>query len=84
MSVSVFCLLMLHQAWPDRFLDRLAEMLREHRVQRALSVTFRVRLARRGIPATLALPTFAQSYLANLVTAAVRLIPLGQICHRGT
>ncbi|SDR59175.1 UreF protein [Rhizobiales bacterium GAS113] len=36
------------------------------------------RLAREGIPATLALPTFLQSYLANLVTAAVRLIPLGQ------
>jgi urease accessory protein len=78
MIVSVFCLSMQRQAWPDRVLDRLAEMLREHSVQPALSVILGARLARQGIPATLALPTFVQSYLANLVTAAVRLIPLGQ------
>jgi urease accessory protein len=35
-------------------------------------------LARQGIPARLALSAFLQSYVANLVTAGVRLIPLGQ------
>jgi urease accessory protein len=30
------------------------------------------------MPASLALPAFLQGYLANLVTAGVRLIPLGQ------
>ena len=35
-------------------------------------------MARQGVPATLALASFLQNYLANLVTAAVRLIPLGQ------
>ena len=35
-------------------------------------------MARQGVPAALALPSFLQNYLANLVTAAVRLIPLGQ------
>jgi urease accessory protein len=35
-------------------------------------------VTRQGIPATRALPACLQSYLANLVTAAVRLIRLGQ------
>jgi urease accessory protein len=35
-------------------------------------------LGRQRIPAHLALPAFLQSWLANLVTAGVRLIPLGQ------
>jgi urease accessory protein len=72
------CLATLQRAWPDRVLDRLAETLREHSVQPALSVILGTRLAREGIPASLALPSFLQNYLANLVTAAVRLIPLGQ------
>ena len=72
------CLATLQRAWPDHVLDRLAEMLSEHSVQPALSVILGGRLARQGIPATLALPTFLQSYLANLVTAGVRLVPLGQ------
>lgn len=63
---------------PIPFVNRLAEMLCEHSVQPALSVILGTRLARQGIPAALALPSFLQNYLANLVTAAVRLIPLGQ------
>ena len=78
MSVSVFCLSMLRQVWPDRVLDWLSEILCERHAQPALVVVLGVRSARQGIPATLALPAFLQSYLANLVTAAVRLIPLGQ------
>jgi urease accessory protein len=35
-------------------------------------------LARQGIPASLGLPAFLQGYIANLVTAGIRLIPLGQ------
>ena len=72
------CLATLQRAWPDHVLDRLAEMLCEHSVQPALSVILGARLARQGIPARLALPAFLQSYLANLVTAGVRLVPLGQ------
>jgi urease accessory protein len=68
----------LQQAWPDPLLNRLAEMLCEHSVHPALSVIVGTRLARQAVPATLALPSFLQNYLANLVTAAVRLIPLGQ------
>jgi len=37
-----------------------------------------IRAAKQDIPANLGLPAFLQSYVANLVTAGVRLIPLGQ------
>jgi urease accessory protein len=43
-----------------------------------LAVVLGVRLARQGVPPSLALPAFVQSYVVNLVTAGVRLIPLGQ------
>ena len=69
---------MLRQVWPDRVLDWLSEILCERHVQPALAVVLGVRSARQRIPASLALPAFLQSYIANLVTAGVRLIPLGQ------
>jgi len=72
------CLVTLRQVWPDQVLDCLSEVLRERRVQPTLAVVLGVCSARQGIPASLALPAFLQSYLANLVTAGVRLIPLGQ------
>jgi urease accessory protein len=72
------CLSTLRQVWPDRVLDWLSEMLRRHDVRPALAVVLAVSSARHGIPAGLALPVFLQSYVANLVTAGVRLIPLGQ------
>jgi len=72
------CLATLCQVWPNRVLDWLSEMLCERRVPPALAVVLGVRSARQGIAATLALPAFLQSYIANLVTAGVRLIPLGQ------
>ena len=72
------CLAMLREVWPDRILGWLSEILRERDVQPALSVVLAVRLARQGIAMSVALPAFLQSYIANLVTAGVRLIPLGQ------
>jgi len=72
------CLAMVRQVWPDRALDWLSEILSERQVQPALAVVLGVCLARQGIPACVALPAFLQSYMANLVTAGVRLIPLGQ------
>jgi urease accessory protein len=72
------CLATLRQVWPDLVVDWLSEVLRERQVQPALAVVLGVRSARQGIPAGLALPAFLQSYVANLVTAGVRLIPLGQ------
>ena len=43
-----------------------------------LAVVLGARSARERIPLCLALPTFLHSYVANLVMAGVRLIPLGQ------
>jgi len=72
------CLTTLRHVWPDSLLDWLLERLCEHHVQPILAVVLGVRSARQGIPASLALPAFLQSYIANFVTAGVRLIPLGQ------
>ena len=72
------CLVTLRHVWPDDAEDWLSEVLRERQVQPALAVVLGVRTARQGIPASLALPAFLQSHVANLVTAGVRLIPLGQ------
>ncbi len=72
------CMATLRRAWPDRVLDWLWHKLHERHVEPALAVVLGVRSARQDIPASLALPAFLQSYIANLVTAGVRLIPLGQ------
>jgi len=53
-------------------------MLCERTVQPTPAVVLGFSLARQGIPTSLALPAFLQSYIANLATAGVRLIPLGQ------
>ena len=72
------CLSTLRQVWPDPVLDWLSEILSERHVPPALAVVLGSSSARQGISAALALPAFLQSYIANLVTAGVRLIPLGQ------
>jgi urease accessory protein len=68
------CLNTLRQVWPDCILDFLLEI----QFQPVLAVVFGARSARERIPARVALPAFLHSYVANLVIAGVRLIPLGQ------
>jgi urease accessory protein len=72
------CLTMLRLVWPDQVLDYLARTLHERHILPALAVVLATRAAGSGIPILLALPAFLQSYVANWVTAGVRLIPLGQ------
>ena len=72
------CLATLCRVWPDPLRETLSELLSELRISPVLSVVLGVRAAKQDIPATLALPAFLQSYLANLITAGVRLVPLGQ------
>jgi urease accessory protein len=72
------CLATLRRVWPDRLLDWLSEILGEHHIQPTFSVVLGIRSARQGIPVSVALAAFLQSRIANLVTAGVRLIPLGQ------
>jgi urease accessory protein len=71
-------LAILCRIWPDPLLDWLSERLRERHVQPVLAVVLGARSARQGVPVSFALPAFLQGYVANLVTAGVRLIPLGQ------
>src|SRR5262249_46806533 len=68
----------LQQVWPDRALDWLSQALLERGVQPSLAVVLGIASARQEISLELALPAFLQSYIANLVGAGVRLIPLGQ------
>jgi urease accessory protein len=72
------CLTTLRRVWPDPLLERFSELLSDLRIAPVLSVVLGIRAAKQDIPATLALPAFLQGYLANLVTAGVRLVPLGQ------
>jgi urease accessory protein len=72
------CLATLRRVWPDRVVEKLSESLTERNISPALAVVLGTRSAQQHIPSSLALPAFLQSYLANLVTAGVRLIPLGQ------
>jgi urease accessory protein len=68
------CLATLRQVWPHRILDLLVEMS----CQPVLAVVLGARSASERIPERVALPAFLHSYVANLVIAGVRLIPLGQ------
>jgi urease accessory protein len=72
------CLATLRAVWPDRLLESLSKAVSERCIPPALVVVLGIRSARQRIPRVLALPAFLQSYVANLVTAGVRLIPLGQ------
>lgn len=72
------CLAILRKAWPDTFLDAFAENMAALGVQPALAVVLGAACARNKIGIALALPVFQQSYIANMVTAGMRLIPLGQ------
>jgi urease accessory protein len=68
------CLSTLRKVWPDPVLD----LFGEERIQPVMAVVLGCRSAKEQIPALLALPAFLHSYVANLVIAGVRLIPLGQ------
>jgi urease accessory protein len=72
------CLATFSAVWPDRLLESFSEIASERCIPPALVVVLGIRLARQRIPSALALPAFLQNYVANLVTAGVRLIPLGQ------
>jgi urease accessory protein len=72
------CLTTLIQVWSDPSLVWLSETLRERQVQPAMAVVLGIQSAKQDLPMYLSLPAFLQSYTANLVTAGVRLIPLGQ------
>ena len=72
------CRSILSEVWPEPLLEEIAETLADRFIPFCFAVVLGIRCARQDIPIVLALPTFLHSYVANLVTAGVRLIPLGQ------
>jgi len=72
------CRSTLSQVWPDFLLDEIAGALAGRCISLSLAVVLGIRCASQEIPLVLGLSAFLQSYVANLVTAGVRLIPLGQ------
>ncbi len=70
----------LRKAWPHAFLDAFAGGLADAppAIPPALPVVTGAASAVHGIPLALAAPSFLQAWAANLVSAGVRLVPLGQ------
>jgi urease accessory protein len=64
----------LRRVWPDRILD----VFSDGKCPPVSAVILGAYSARAKIPVGIALPAFLHSYVANLVTAGVRLVPLGQ------
>ena len=71
------CLATMRAVWPCPALDWLAEALRARRVPAVVAVVVGVGAAAEAMPMGVALRAFVQAFIANLVNAGVRLIPLG-------
>jgi urease accessory protein len=71
-------LTLLRQAWPARALDALAALCRQHEVEPAHAVVAGVACAAHGLPLQPCVVAFLHGFAANLISAGVRLIPLGQ------
>ena len=72
------CLATLRGVWPDPEIDWLSAALRQRCIQPMLPVVVAVRSVAEGVPVEMALRAFLHGFISNLVTAGVRLIPLGQ------
>lgn len=72
------CRATLSQVWRSPLMDWLSEALSGRDVSSAMAVVLGIRSAEQAVPLAIALPAFLQTYVANLVTAGVRLVPLGQ------
>ncbi len=68
----------VRKAWPHTELDRLAKLLMQVSVTPVLPVAAGICCAVHEIDMELALPLYVHGSAANLVNAAVRLVPLGQ------
>src|SRR5262249_5281226 len=75
---GVSCLATLRDAWPDPAIETLSDVLRRRNIQPVLPIVIAVRSATEGVPVGMALRAFLHALVSNLVTAGVRLIPLGQ------
>ena len=68
----------IRATWPEPRLDRLVEIARDQQRRLAYPVAVGAAVAAHGVPAAAALPAYLHGLAANLISAGVRLIPLGQ------
>jgi urease accessory protein len=68
----------LRQVWPHVILEFLSEIYSDRGIAPVAAIVLGARSAMEGIPVDMALPVFLHSYVANLVSAGVKLVPLGQ------
>ena len=68
----------INKVWRDSLLGWLSDELANRNLPAAPAVILGLASASQGIPLAVALPAFLQSYISNLVSAGIRLIPLGQ------
>jgi urease accessory protein len=71
-------LTLLRQAWPAPPLDALAALCRQRDVEPAHAVVAGVACAAHRLPLEPCVVAFLHGFAANLISAGVRLIPLGQ------
>lgn len=68
----------VRSAWPHTLLDAFAARMTERDCAPAYPVAVGVAAAVSGVPEDLAVPAYLQAFSSNLVSAGLRLIPLGQ------
>ena len=71
-------LTLLRRAWPTAALDALDALCRERAVEPAHAVVAGVAAAAHRLPLDATVVAFLHGFAANLISAGVRLIPLGQ------
>lgn len=69
---------MLRQVWPDCSIDRYGEMLAGMQRQPAYPLAVAMAAALHAIPLEVSLNAYMHATSANLISAGVRLVPLGQ------
>ena len=71
-------LTVLRKAWPAAELGALERLCQEARVEPPYAVVLGVACAAHRLPLAASLTAFLQAFAANLISAGIRLIPLGQ------
>jgi len=71
-------LMVVRRAWPEHALDAYVSLLQTSGRRAIYPIVVAVACAAHGVPVTGALAAYLHAFAANLVSAAVRLVPLGQ------
>jgi urease accessory protein len=71
-------LAVLRKAWPTAELDALDDLCRRSEVEPPYAAVLGIAARAHGLPLEATLRAFLQAFAANLISAGIRLIPLGQ------